>query len=137
MQPHNRLNKRQARYMRDLQPFVSSMTLAYRKGALNEADPLSRRPDFVPLAKVVLGWRASVRRRITTEVQAHVRLLEDAPLNVMVVRALRLSHEFDDVIREGYSQDSYYGDEGEWTKNSRIEVCPSIAFVSRGTLSSD
>jgi hypothetical protein len=35
--------------MRDLQPFVGSMTLAYRKGAMNE-DPLSRRPDFEPHA---------------------------------------------------------------------------------------
>jgi hypothetical protein len=41
------LNERQARFLRDLQPFVGSMTLAYRKGALNEAYPLSRRLDFV------------------------------------------------------------------------------------------
>jgi hypothetical protein len=41
-QPNNRLNKRQARYLRDLKAFVGSMTLAYRKGALNEAHPLSR-----------------------------------------------------------------------------------------------
>jgi hypothetical protein len=47
-QPNNMLNKRQARYLRDLQPLVGTMmTLAYRKGAMNEADPLSRRPDFV------------------------------------------------------------------------------------------
>jgi hypothetical protein len=40
----------------------------------------------------------------------------------MTVNALRLSHEFADLIREGYSQDSFYGDEGEWTKESRIEA---------------
>jgi hypothetical protein len=34
-QPNNGLNERQARHLRDLQPFVGSMTLAYRKGALN------------------------------------------------------------------------------------------------------
>jgi hypothetical protein len=39
----------------------------------------------------------------------------------MIVNALRLSHEFVDLIRE-YSQDSFYGDEGEWTKDSRIEA---------------
>jgi hypothetical protein len=48
------LNKRQARYLRDLKPFVGSMTLAYRKGALNEANPFSRRPDFVHHATVPL-----------------------------------------------------------------------------------
>jgi hypothetical protein len=46
-QPKNKLNKRQARYLRDLQPFVGSMTLAYRKGAMNEVDPFIRRPDLI------------------------------------------------------------------------------------------
>jgi hypothetical protein len=54
-QPNNKLDKRQARYFRDLQPLVGSMTLAFRKGALNEADPLSRRPDFVPHATIQLS----------------------------------------------------------------------------------
>jgi hypothetical protein len=54
------LNKRQARYLRDLQPFVGSMTLAYRKGAMNEADPLSRRPNFVPRATVPSFWDGEV-----------------------------------------------------------------------------
>jgi hypothetical protein len=47
-------NERQARYLQDLHPFVGSMTLAYRKGALNEAYPLSRRSYFVPMATVPL-----------------------------------------------------------------------------------
>jgi hypothetical protein len=33
-----------------------------------------------------------------------------------------MSHEFADLIRDGYSQDSFYGDEGERTKDSRIEA---------------
>jgi hypothetical protein len=33
-----------------------------------------------------------------------------------------MSHEFIDLIRDGYSQDSFYRDEGEWTKDSRIEA---------------
>jgi hypothetical protein len=36
------------------------MTLAYRKGALNETNPLSRRPDFVPQANVPLLWDGEV-----------------------------------------------------------------------------
>jgi hypothetical protein len=51
-QPNNRLNKRRARYLRDLQSLVGLMTLACRKRALNEADPLCRRPDCVPYATV-------------------------------------------------------------------------------------
>jgi hypothetical protein len=40
----------------------------------------------------------------------------------MTVNALHVSLEFVVFIREGYSQDSFYGDEGEWTKDSRIEA---------------
>jgi hypothetical protein len=40
----------------------------------------------------------------------------------MLVSALRLSHELDDLVREGYSQDSFHGDEREWTKHNRIEA---------------
>jgi hypothetical protein len=49
-------------------------------------------------------------------------LLDDVQLNVMIVNALRLSHEFADIIREGYSQGSFYGDESGWTKDNRIEA---------------
>jgi hypothetical protein len=38
----------------------------------------------------------------------------------MSANVSRLSHEFADLIREGYSQDYFCGDEGEWTKDSRI-----------------
>jgi hypothetical protein len=54
-QPNNMLNKRQARYLRDLQQFVGFMTLAYRKGAPKEAHPFSRRTNFVPQATIPLG----------------------------------------------------------------------------------
>jgi hypothetical protein len=108
------MNNRQAHYMRDLQPFVGSMTLASRKGAMNEVDPLSRRPDFAPHATVPLFWDGEVPS------DDELRRLENAHLNVINVNALRLSPEFADLIREGYSQDSCYGDEGEWTKDSQM-----------------
>jgi hypothetical protein len=122
-QPNNMLNKRQARYLRDLQPFRGSMTLAYRKGALNEADPLSRRPNFVLQAAVPWFWDGEVPSDLKLRRKSQL-LLEDAQLNFMTVNALQLSHEFADIIREGYSQDSFYGDEGEWTEDSRIEAIP-------------
>jgi hypothetical protein len=40
----------------------------------------------------------------------------------MIVNALRLSHDFVDLVPEGYSQDAFYENEGEWTKYSRIEA---------------
>jgi hypothetical protein len=73
MQPNNKLNKRQATYLRDLQPFVGTMILAYRKEAMNEANPLSRRPDFVSRATIHEGWHGSVRHLYTTEVPSVVK----------------------------------------------------------------
>jgi hypothetical protein len=90
MQPNNMMNKRQARYLRNLQPFVGSMTLAYRKGALSEADPLSRRPDFVLLATFPLSWDGEVLS--DQELPRKPQLLfEDAQLNLLTVNALQLS----------------------------------------------
>jgi hypothetical protein len=40
----------------------------------------------------------------------------------MTVNALQLSHELADLICEGYSQDSFYRDAGEWKKDSRIKA---------------
>jgi hypothetical protein len=115
------LNKRQARYLRDLQPFVGSMTLAYRKGAMNEANPLSRRQKFILHAIVPLFWDGEVPS--DEELRRNSQpLLEDAQLKSMNVNALRLSHEFDDLVREGGFQDSFYGDEGEWTKDRWIKA---------------
>jgi hypothetical protein len=45
-QPHDRLNKRQARYVRDLQPIIGAMTFIYRNKSWNEVVPLSRRRIF-------------------------------------------------------------------------------------------
>jgi hypothetical protein len=85
-QPNNKLNKRQTRYLRDLQPFVGSMTLAYRKGVTNEDDQLSRRIDIVPRATVPLFWNGEVPLDEELRRKSHP-LLEDAQLNVIIVNA--------------------------------------------------
>jgi hypothetical protein len=40
----------------------------------------------------------------------------------MSIVILAINHEFADFIREGYSQDSFCGDESAWTRDSRIET---------------
>jgi hypothetical protein len=113
------LNKWQSWYLRDLQPFVSTLTLAYCKGALNKADPSSRRQDFVPHATVPLFRDGGVPLDAELRRKSHP-LLRDAQLNSMIVNTLRLSTEFAHLIREGYPRDSFYGDESEWTKDTLI-----------------
>jgi hypothetical protein len=97
------------------------MTLVYRKGAVNEVGPLSRRLDFVPQATIPLFWDGEVPSDRELR-RKSLLLFENAQLNLPTVNALLLSPEFADLIREGYSQDSFYGDEGQWTKDSRIEA---------------
>jgi hypothetical protein len=128
--------------MRDLQPFVGTMTLAYRKGAMNEADSLSRRQYFIPQATVhflgdgEVASNAKLRRKSKP-------LLDDAQLNSMTGNALRLSPEFVKLIREGYSQDSRFmgtrvsGRKTPGLKPQLETFGVLIAFVFRGTLSAD
>jgi hypothetical protein len=112
MQPINILSERQARYLRDLQPFVGTMTLAYRKGALNEADPFSRIPYFEPQTTVPLSWDGEVPSDSKLRWKSK-SLLKYSQLVSMYVNALCLSLEFADLIREGYSKDSFHEDEDE------------------------
>jgi hypothetical protein len=104
-QPNNMLNKRQACCMRYLQPFLVTMTLAYHKRAMDEANPLGRRLDFEPHATFPLFCDGEVPSNsgLRRESQS---LLDDAHLNSMTVKALRLSHEFADFIRKGYTPKS-------------------------------
>jgi hypothetical protein len=80
-QPNNMMNKRQARYLRDLQSFPGSMTLAFRKGTrLNEAHLLSRRLYFILHAMCPQFWDGEVpsARKLRRKSQF---LLGDAELN--------------------------------------------------------
>jgi hypothetical protein len=104
MQPNNTLNKRQAHFLRDLEPFLGKMTLAYRKGALNETDQLNRRSKVVPHATIPLLWDCEVPSYMLFRRKSHP-LSNDAQLNSMIVNALRLSLKSVDLVREGYSQE--------------------------------
>jgi hypothetical protein len=111
MQPNIKLSKRQARDTCDMQPFVGTMILAYRKGALNEADPFSRRPNFVPQATIPLFRDGEVPSHTSLRRKSK-SLLNDAEFKSTTVNALRLSLDFANLIREGYSQNSFYGGQG-------------------------
>jgi hypothetical protein len=97
------------------------MTLAYYKGFLNDANPLSQRPNFVPTGKFPLFWDGEVTSHAKLRRKSQM-LLQNAQLNIQIVTALRLSPEFADLVHKGYSQNSFYGDEDEWTRDSRIEA---------------
>jgi hypothetical protein len=45
-QSSDKLTDRQVHRVERLMPFAQNMSILYRKGSVNEADPVSRRPDF-------------------------------------------------------------------------------------------
>jgi hypothetical protein len=115
--------------MRNLQPFVGKTTIAYRKGALNETDPLNRRLSFVHHATVPLFWDGDDPYEGEIQRKFHL-LFDDAHLNLLTLNALRLSPDFVDlIIREGYSPNSFYGDEDEQKKDIQIGPQPSLNTV--------
>jgi hypothetical protein len=59
-QPSDRLNKQYARCVRNLQPFTGAVTLAYRKGSINQSNSLSRQVDFYTQANFPLFWDIDV-----------------------------------------------------------------------------
>jgi hypothetical protein len=56
------------------------MPLAYGKGALNEADPLSRRPNFILHATFLLFWDGEIPSNSELRRKSKPQL-EDAQLN--------------------------------------------------------
>jgi hypothetical protein len=97
---------------------------------LNEADSLSRRLNSVPEAKISLSWDGEVPPYANLKRKSQP-LVNDSQSNVMIANALQLNLKLVDLIREGYSQDSfYYGDEGEWMKDIRIEASDGLSCAS-------
>jgi hypothetical protein len=86
---------------------------------MNKAYSLSRRPYFVPHAIFPLFLDGEVPSYADLQRKPE-QLFNDAQLELVSANVSRLSHEFADLIREGYSQANFNGDEGEWTKDSRI-----------------
>ena len=48
-QSSDKLTDRQSHWVEKLMPYANEMRILYRKGILNEADPVSRRPDFLQI----------------------------------------------------------------------------------------
>ena len=48
-QSRDKLTDRQSHWVEKLMPYANEMRILYKKGILNEADPMSRRPDFLQI----------------------------------------------------------------------------------------
>jgi hypothetical protein len=85
-------------------------------------DPFILRPCFVPQATVPSFFGDGEVPPYSKLRLKSQPLLEDAQIYSLNVNALRLSRKFVNLIHEGYSQCSFYGDESERTIDNRIEA---------------
>ena len=109
------LSKRQVGWVETLMPLANRLRLLYRKGSINEADPLSRRPDFsVPIRQIsaaTTGWGGGVP---TTGKQVFPGDLTEVPCCVTHVNSNPVSDDLEpssdllDKIRRGYEADPMY-----------------------------
>jgi hypothetical protein len=76
------------------------MTFSFRKGAMNKAESLSRRHDFIPQAKFSWLWDDEVSSFADLQRKSQP-WLGAAVFNLMIVNALQLSTEVADLNREG------------------------------------
>jgi hypothetical protein len=118
-QSNDMLQKWQARYVHDLQPFTRAMTLAYREGSNDKADPLSRRVDVYAQAKFPLFKDGDVPHSVNHQEQSMLPSSYDALMALQCLDAdlisltgdvLHLYSELSEMVRLGYAKDSIDGD---------------------------
>lgn len=104
-QPIANVTRRQAGYIEKIMPFTGYMTIIYRKGSLNVADPVSRRPDFYS----VRGWDGEVPD------QASLHALEEPDRNYV---AISVGDDFRVKLKGAYTSSKYFHSEnGAWKKD--------------------
>jgi len=87
----DKLTDRQTHWVEKLMPYANIMRILYRKGSLNEADPVSRRPDFHPIddeklynTQESLWWDGKVLDVMRSDNEPALLALSTEELNVNV-----------------------------------------------------
>ena len=105
-QPSLNLTKRQARYVEQPMPYAGYMKLLYRKGSTNEADPVSRRPDFYSI-----WWDGEVPNEPEHAVEACLALTAEE---------ISVDEDFKDKLTAAYKVTKYFDDNGPWKKDGLV-----------------
>ena len=82
-------------------PYVNLMRILYRKGILSEADPVSRRPDFLPIDNLYMPdesllWDGKVHGIDTNG-------NNPALLALSTLEALKVDNDFLSILKGAYS----------------------------------
>ena len=106
-QPSKNLSPRQARYVERLMPYCSYMKILYRKGTANEADPVSRRPDFYSI-----WWDGEVPNE--SEEKSVGFFLE------LSAEEISINEEFEKKLKAVYKSAKYFDDNGPWKRDGLV-----------------
>ena len=115
------LTKRQAHYVEKLMPYTGTMKITYRKGSANEADPVSRRPDFYSL-----WWDGELPN------DAKVWNTE-ATLLAMNADEISVDDEFGVKLRRAYESMTYFDENGRWHKDGLQKTADGM-FLYHGRI---
>ena len=96
----------QTHWVEKLIPYANLMCIIYRKGILNEAGPVSRRPDFFPIDNLYmpdesLSWDGKVLDIDTND-------NGPALLTLSALEALNVDDDFLSILKGAYSTCAYF-----------------------------
>jgi hypothetical protein len=120
-QSSDKLTDRQTHWVEKLMPNANIMRILYKKGILNEADPVSRCPGFLPIdddklynTQECLWWNGKVLDVLNNDNEPTLLALSTEILNVDV--------DFLHQLKEAYTSCNYFLDENSlrW-KSKKIE----------------
>jgi hypothetical protein len=107
-QTSDKLTDRQSHWVEQLMPYANEMRILYRKGILSEADPVSRRPDFLQIDLYILEdslwWDGNVPDIIYNG-------SEHALLALITFQELNVDDDFLSQSEGAYSSCNYFSDE--------------------------
>ena len=116
-QPSTNLTKRQAHFVEKLMPYAGYMRIVYRKGSANEADPVSRRPDFYSI-----WWDGEVP---DLEFAQTIYALDAVSVSIDEAVCQQL--------KDGYAATEYFSENGRW-RHDKLEKTADGLFLYHGRI---
>ena len=130
------LSKRQAGWVELIQPYANTLTLVYRKGSMNEADPISRRSDFCAILLARSYWDGNVPegKQVLPDAMGSdvtccaIPSVRDMVHNDNLLNQIRQSYKNDPIFRQptgsAWRNSKFQFDEstGLWTYLDRIYI---------------
>ena len=103
------LGRRHTTFVTALSPYFGYMDILYRKGSLNDSDPLSRRPDLVELNEHHLDSQPDTKHAIELyDASQFEKELEALQHHLNGLYELQFDKEILQKIRNGYTTDPRY-----------------------------